>query len=199
MRSVVPMKVAKIGYVIVSAALCFFGTLLIFNPDISLVAFGIFTGIALIAFGVIKILGYLSRDLYRLAFQYDLACGILVIALGIMVILEPNDVIDTICVAVGITFLMDGLLKIQISIDAKTFGIKQWWLILTVALLTVVIGVMLVFRTAGSSHSQMVLFGTSLLADGILNLTTVLTTVKIIRHQYPDKIGDDFFDDVFIE
>ena len=197
MRSVAPMRVAKIGYIAVSAALCFFGVLLIVKPEISLAAFGLFTGIVLIIFGIIKIVGYLSRDLYRLAFQYDLACGILVIALGIMVILEPNDVIETICIAVGITFLMDGLLKIQISIDAKTFGIRQWWLILSVALLTVVIGVLLVFRTSGSVRALMVLLGISLLADGIMNLTTVLSTVKIIHHQYPDRTIEE--EEIFLE
>ena len=197
MRSVAPMRVAKIGYIAVSAALCFFGVLLIVKPEISLAGFGLFTGIVLIIFGIIKIVGYLSRDLYRLAFQYDLACGILVIALGIMVILEPNDVIETICIAVGITFLMDGLLKIQISIDAKTFGIRQWWLILSVALLTVVIGVLLVFRTSGSVRALMVLLGISLLADGIMNLTTVLSTVKIIHHQYPDRTIEE--EEIFLE
>ena len=197
MRSVAPMRVAKIGYIAVSAALCFFGVLLIVKPEISLAAFGLFTGIVLIIFGIIKIVGYLSRDLYRLAFQYDLACGILVIALGIMVILEPNDVIETICIAVGITFLLDGLLKIQISIDAKTFGIRQWWLILSVALLTVVIGVLLVFRTSGSVRALMVLLGISLLADGIMNLTTVLSTVKIIHHQYPDRTIEE--EEIFLE
>lgn len=197
MRSVAPMRVAKIGYIAVSAALCFFGVLLIVKPEISLAAFGLFTGIVLIIFGIIKIVGYLSRDLYRLAFQYDLACGILVIALGIMVILEPNNVIETICIAVGITFLIDGLLKIQISIDAKTFGIRQWWLILSVALLTVVIGVLLVFRTSGSVRALMVLLGISLLADGIMNLTTVLSTVKIIHHQYPDRTIEE--EEIFLE
>lgn len=193
MRSVAPMRVAKIGYVAVSAALCVFGLMLILHPDISLGAFGAITGTAMIVFGVIKIVGYLSRDLYRLAFQYDLAFGILVIALGIMVILEPNNVIDSICIAVGTAFLMDGLLKIQISIDAKTFGIKPWWLILAAALLAVVIGILLVFRTAETARALMVLLGISLLADGVLNLVTVLSTVKIIRHQYPDNIIDGEF------
>lgn len=199
MRSVAPMRVAKIGYIVVSAALCLFGTLLIVDPAVSPAAFGIFSGAALIAFGVIKIVGYLSKDLYRLAFQYDLAFGILVIALGTMVILEPSNVIDTICIAVGITFLADGLLKIQLSIDARTFGIKQWWLILAAALLTAAIGIMLVFRTVDGVRAQMVLLGSALLADGVLNLITVLTTVKIIRNQYPDKIDDDSFDDIFLD
>ena len=195
MRSVAPMRVAKIGYILISVVLCLFGVSLIFDPDISIAAFGMVTGVSLIVFGAIRIVGYLSRDLYRLAFQYDLAFGILMIALGIMVILEPNTVIDTVCVAIGIAFLADSLLKIQIAIDAKSFGIPLWWLVLSVALLTVVIGGLLVFRPAESAHALLILLGAALLADGILNLITVLSTVKIIRHQYPDTIPADFIDD----
>ena len=195
MRSVVPMKIAKIGYIVLSAALCSFGVLLVFNPAVSIATFGVFTGGSLIVFGVIKIIGYFSRDLYRLAFQYDLAFGILAIALGIMVIAEPNNVIDTVCIALGFVFLMDGLLKIQISLDAKRFGISQWWLILSAAILTGVIGVLLVFRTAESVRAMMVLLGVSLLTDGIMNLITVLTTVKIIHNQYPDVIVAEIADE----
>ncbi len=195
MRSVAPMKVAKIGYIFISAALCFFGILLIVDPEISLAAFGIITGVCLIVFGVIKIVGYLSKDLYRLAFQYDLAFGILMIALGIMVILEPDNVIETICIAVGIAFFMDGLLKIQIAIDAKTFGISKWWLILSVAILAGVVGVLLIFRTSESARTLMIFLGISLLMDGIMNLITVLSTVKIIQNQYPDIITEEIVDD----
>ena len=194
MRSVTSMKVAKIGYIVLSIALCSFGILLIVNPEISISAFGLFTGACLIIFGAIKITGYFSKDLYRLAFQYDLAFGIMMIALGIMVILEPNNVIETICIALGIAFMMDGLLKIQIAIDAKKFGIHPWWLIFAMAIMAVVIGILLVFRTAESAKTLMILLGMSLLTDGILNLVTVLTTVKIIRNQYPDVIPGDFVD-----
>ncbi len=195
MRSVVPMRVAKLGYIVLSSLMCAFGLTLIIWPDISLKVFALCAGITLIAFGVIKVVGYLSRDLYRLAFQYDLAFGVLSIALGLLVMLGPGDVIDTICIAVGLAFLMDGLLKIQISIDARAFGIRRWWLILLVALLAVVIGVLLVFRTAQSERLLMVFLGLSLLADGIMNLITVLLTVKIIHHQYPDVIDAEFWDE----
>lgn len=195
MRSVVPMRVAKLGYIILSSLMCAFGLTLMIWPDISLKVFALCAGITLIAFGVIKVVGYLSRDLYRLAFQYDLAFGVLSIALGLLVILKPGNVIDTICIAVGLAFLMDGLLKIQISIDARAFGIRQWWLILLVALLAVVIGVLLVFRTAKSAKLLMVFLGLSLLTDGIMNLITVLLTVKIISHQYPDFIDAEFWDE----
>ncbi len=198
MRSVAPMRVAKIGYVTISILFCLFGLLLISHPDFSLGAFGVLTGIFMIVFGAVKIVGYLSRDLYRLAFQYDLAFGILSIALGIMVILEPDDVIDTICIAVGIAFAMDGLLKIQIALDSKYFGIREWWLIFSVAVLNAVIGLLLIFRPSESLHFLMLMLGISLLTDGILNLITVLSTVKIISHQFPDRMGEEF-DDYFLE
>ena len=38
----------------------------------------------------------------------------------------------------------------------------------------------------------MVTLGVLLLADGILNLITVLTAVKIIQNQYPDAIDADY-------
>ena len=73
MRSVVPMRVAKLGYIALSSLMCAFGLTLMIWPGISLKVFALCAGITLIAFGVIKVVGYLSRDLYRLAFQYDLA------------------------------------------------------------------------------------------------------------------------------
>lgn len=195
MRSVVPMRVAKLGYIAMSVIMCIFGLILMLYPELSINLFGIYTGITLIVFGIIKIVGYLSRDLYRLAFQYDLAFGTLMIALGLLVMLRPGSVMDTICIAVGLAFLMDGLLKIQISIDARAFGIHQWWLIFAVAVTAIVIGVLLVFRAAQSARVLMILLGLSLLADGILNLITVIFTVKIIKNQYPDIIDGDFWED----
>ena len=83
-----------------------------------------------------KLVGYFSRDLYRLAFQYDLEFGILLIALGVIVLLRTNGVMDFICIAAGVSILADGLFKIQIAIDARRFGIRDWWLILLLAVVT---------------------------------------------------------------
>ena len=41
----------------------------------------------------------------------------------------------------------------------------------------------------------MIFLGISLLMDGIMNLITVLSTVKIIQNQYPDIITEEIVDD----
>ena len=197
MRSVLPMKAAKIGYIILSVLYCVLGILLITMPELSITALGILLGIGMIVFGIVKIVGYFSKDLFRLAFQYDLAFGGLLIALGIIVLVHPAHLLSFFCIVMGIAVLCDGLFKIQIAIDSKPFGIKTWWVILAFAIITVAAGILLIIRPAEAAHVLTIFLGISMLADGILNLIVALFTVKIIDHQLPDdndqyvEVNDD--------
>jgi uncharacterized membrane protein HdeD (DUF308 family) len=188
MRSVAPMKTAKIGYIVLSAALCGLGVCLIAFPDFSISAAGIVCGVLLFVFGAVRLVGYFSKDLYRLAFQYDLAFGVLMMLLGVILLARPDGLLQFICFSLGFSFLADGLFKIQIAIDAKGFGIREWWLILAMAVITVLFGLALIARPSQSSRVLTVLIGISMLCEGILNAGTMLAAVKIIRHQRPDVI-----------
>ena len=197
MRSVLPMKAAKIGYIVLSVLYCVLGILLFALPDLSLTAIGIILGIGMIVFGIVKIIGYFSKDLFRLAFQYDLAFGGLLIALGIIVLVNPEHLLSFFCIVIGIAVLCDGLFKIQIAIDSKPFGIRTWWLILLFAVITVAAGVLLIIRPAQAARMLTVFLGISVFVDGILNLIVAVFTVKIIDHQLSDdndryvEIDDD--------
>lgn len=191
-RSVIPMRVAKTGYIVMSAVFCVVGVLFIALPAQSAVIIGRALGVAMTVFGVVKLVGYFSRDLFRLAFQYDLEFGILLIALGILVLLRTSNVMDFICIAMGVAILADGLFKIQISIDSRRFGIRSWWLILILAVTAGGVGLLLVFRPWESVQVLTVLLGAALLAEGVLNLCVALSTVKIIKHQQPDIIETNY-------
>ena len=192
MRSVTPMRIAKIGYIVMSVMFCIAGALFIALPDISITMIGISMGIAMIVFGIVKLVGYFSRDLFRLAFQFDLELGILLLVLGLIVLIRPNDLMTFMCIALGISILTDGLFKVQIALDSKRFGIKSWWVILALAVVAGTIGVFLIFRSAKSAQFLTVLLGVSILAEGILNLYTVISTVLIIKHQQPDVIEIEY-------
>lgn len=195
MRSVAPMRTAKIGYIIVSVLLCVLGILLIAVPEFSISAVGTICGAILIVFGAIRLIGYFSKDLYRLAFQYDLAFGIMMITLGVIMLWHPGSLMNFICITLGLSFLGDGLFKIQIAIDSKTFGIREWWLILALAIVTVIFGGILIARPSESSSILTVLIGISMLCEGILNIGTMITAVKIIKHQQPDVIEVDSYEE----
>ena len=191
-RSVAPMRAAKIGYIIISVALCVLGIVLIAVPGFSAKALGIICGILLILFGAVRIAGYFSRDLYRLAFQYDLPLGFLLIALGVIMLTNPTALMTFICVTLGIYILSDSLFKIQIAIDSKRFGLTKWWLILAFAVLTGIRGLALMFRPGEGTDFLMIMLGITLLFEGILNISTVITAVKIVKNQKPDVIEIDY-------
>ena len=87
------IQTAKVGYIIISILLCILGIVLIIVPDFSLILLCRLSGILLVLFGIVKIIGYCSKDLYRLAFQYDLAFGILLSALGVIMIFRTSTMI----------------------------------------------------------------------------------------------------------
>ena len=179
------LKLAKNGYIVMSILFMILGICLIIWPDCSMAVFCTAVGIMLIAYGCIKIIGYC------LAFQFDLAFGVLMAAVGVIIIVRRNLVVNLIFGIFGVLILADALFKIQMSIDAKKFGLSLWWRILLMAILTGVLGVLLLIRPFEAAEVMMILVGVSVLFEGILNLCVVIYTVKIIKNQRQDIIDMD--------
>lgn len=194
MRSVIPMKTAKIGYIVISILFCVLGVVLLARPETSVPWIGRLLGIGMIVFGLIKLVGYFSKDLFRLAFQYDLAFGVLLIVLGTIVVAHPAGTMRFLSIMLGIPVLADGLFKVQIALDSRSFGIRRWWLVLVFAVVTCAIGAVLIFRSAAGSAALVGLAGLALLLDGTMNLCVALCTVKIVRNQRPDVIEVDDYE-----
>ncbi len=194
MRSTAPMRVAKVGYIVMSAVFCAVGLIFIIRPGVSAGFLGYLLGTAMIVFGAIKIVGYFSKDLFRLAFQYDLEFGVILIVLGVIVLSKPLDVLNCIFIASGIATLADSLFKIRIATDASKFGIDAWWAIFALAVLTGAVGILLMIRPWESAKVLTVLLGISLLSEGILNLCVAVSTVKIVKYQYPDVIEAEYYE-----
>ena len=183
LQSVLPMQIAKFGYILLSIVLCVLGIVRIALPQFPANTFSMLCGVVFIAFGCIRLVGFHAKDLYRLAFQYDGEFGILIIVLGILTFLKPGSFTSMTCVLLGDLVLADALFKIRTTLEAKRFGIEQWWLLLIIAIVTSVLGGALVFYFG----SQLAfLLGITLIAEGILSLSTALTLVKIIHHQVKD-------------
>lgn len=182
------VRTAKISYIVMSALFCVLGIVLLAARDLSVSVLGVLVGAMLIAFGIVKLIGYFSRDLYRLAFQFDLALGIFLAVLGLIILLNPTRAMTFLCLMLGIAIMADGLFKLQTALDARRFGLRSWGLILAFALLTGAIGGLLAARPAESVRTLMILFGLSALFEGLLNLCVALFAVKIIRREQPEVV-----------
>lgn len=186
MHSTKTIKTAKFGYVVMSLLLCTLGITLIAFPKLSLSAIIRITGVVMCVYGAVKIVGYFSRDLYRLAFQFDLAYGLLIIVLGIVMLLFTDNLVSGFGFMLGVIVLTDALFKVQITLDSKKFGIGSWWLIALFALLTAAVGILLIANPHIMAELTMMLAGISLVCEGVLNLCVVILAVKIVKNQIPD-------------
>ena len=76
--------------------------------------------IILVAYGIVKIIVYLSDNLY------DLACGILLIVLVVIVLGCNLRIRSFLSSGLGLLILLDAVLKVQTAKDAKVFGLEIW-------------------------------------------------------------------------
>lgn len=193
-RSVRPMQVAKYGYILMSIVLCLAGLLILFAPTPQAEADGLFFGIAMLLFGAVKLVGYFSRDLFRLAFQNDLQFGILLIILGGITLFKRENVVTFLCIAYGISTVTDGLFRAKTALEARRFGIHSWWLTMSLSVLTGLMGIVIIAWPQTAIAVAQMLLGASLVLEGGLSLSVAVSMVKIIDYQQPDVIDAAFYE-----
>ncbi|MBR6825719.1 MAG: hypothetical protein IKM59_04145 [Oscillospiraceae bacterium] len=166
---------------IVSASLMMVAGVLLMTIDSmeEILAQRIMLGILFGLTGGAKLFGFFSNDLYRLAFQYDFAFGIYCELLTLLLVLSPSQNYDMLHLLLVAYALFDALLKTQMSLDARRFGMKSWGLILGTALALGVTGAF----AAAALQTQLVralfLVGFALALDGVENCWITAYTVRI--------------------
>ena len=106
------IKAAKWGYIITSVIFCLTGILVILYPEISVTLFCCLLGALLIAAGIFKIIGYFSEDLFCLAFRYDFAFGLLLIAIGVIIFIKCGEAAAYLTSGFGWIILLDSFFKV---------------------------------------------------------------------------------------
>lgn len=172
------LKSTKWLYVAFCTLLICTGLCLVIWPSISMTVMNYIIGALILAFGLIRIVGYFADDYYCIAFQFDLALGIFASVIGVAVLIHPKWLIASMPIAIGLFALVNGLFSVQSAIDAKKFGIRRWWLILICSILTVAIGLLMVFNPVRSADVLAIITGVALIASGIEAVIVALQTVK---------------------
>lgn len=174
------LKRTKLAYSILSIVLIVIGIYLIIRPQTAMLTVCRVLGVVLMFYGIIRLLGYFSHDMYQLAFQFDLAMGIFSLVAGCIFLLRTEWIAELIPAFIGVIVLIDAVFKIQTSLDAKRFGISKWWLILILAVIAGALGAMLLVIPLKVVEFVMVLIGINLVIDGVLNFWVVHDTVRMI-------------------
>lgn len=173
------VKQAKISNLIIYSFMVAVGLAMLIFREIPTNVETIILSVLCILVGGAKILGYFSNDLYRLAFQFDLAIGLFLAIVGVLtLIVGSKDPLGTVRLF-GIYIFIDGLLKLQTAFDAKKFGIARWLVILLTAILMVGVGIVGLLASYLEQISQLIVLDVALMLDGLVNIWVTAYTVRI--------------------
>ena len=186
------VRSAKIINIVSASLMLVAGILLMtINSMEEIIAQRIMLGILFGLTGGAKIFGFFSNDLYRLAFQHDFAVGIFCELLALLIVLSPAQNYDVMHLLLVVYVLFDALLKVQMSLDARRFGMKSWGLILGTALGLGVVGVFAAAALQAELVRARFLVGFALTLDGMENCWITAYTVRIRakKKNFSDRFG----------
>ena len=181
------VKEARVIHAVASALLVFAGILLVTWPDADDTLTRWVLGGTFAVLGIARVLGYFANDLYRLAFQYDLALGSFCVIFSVLSVIRPDSIENVIPYAIGVYVLIDGLLKMQTAFDAKAFGMRHWYGLLMSAAAVSLFGVLALVGLTMWPHHLMV--GIALILDGSENMWNTMGTVRV-RAKKEDRFED---------
>lgn len=105
----------------------------------------------------------------------DIVISIIFVLFGALLIAKPNETVGAISIILGVIFIAMGVLKL---IEYYTSNVKEDWL-LTIALITVVLGVVILFASDAILSIFRVIVGIWIIATGIMDLQTTLVWKEV--------------------
>ena len=123
-------------------------------------------GVAMIVLAAAMLIRYFTS---AQLFPENLIYSAVLLLLGIFFIAKSGVVMTVLGLFFGIFLVIDGASKIRDGIDAAKAKIQGWWIWFILALLTIVLGVLVMF-----GESVMTLLGVSLIVDGVSDIVTTL-------------------------
>lgn len=175
------VKSAKIINVISACIMALSGITLILLPEMDRMmnAQRILLSALLAVVGFAKLLGYFCNDLYRLAFQFDFAIGIFCEILAVLIGFAPERSVPMIPTLLAVYIVLDSLLKIQISADARGFGMSCWIGMIVSSVFLFLAGLAAVAAIYWQLLPETCAVGIALTVDGLENAWITAYTVRV--------------------
>ena len=123
-------------------------------------------GVAMIVLAAAMLIRYFTS---AQLFPENLIFSAVLLLLGIFFIAKSGVVMTVLGLFFGIFVVIDGASKVRDGIDAAKAKMQGWWIWFILALLTIVLGVLVMF-----GESVMTLLGVSLIVDGVSDIVTTL-------------------------
>ncbi len=157
------------------------GLLLVLFPAAALVSVSYVVGGIAIAMGVIRSVRYFKQDhTYPFLFQSDLVVGLLCVGFGIFIMTQPAAFVSMLPHVFGILLVGCGIGSILRAVDAKKMGFAYWGWLLGLAIVSIVLGWLIMINPFGAAETAVIVIGACLIYQGITDIVTTFTVGKRI-------------------
>jgi uncharacterized membrane protein HdeD (DUF308 family) len=164
------MLIASVVFVVV-------GLLLIIWPDAARQIIIYAIGAAALLYGGYRIVDFFVRKEHlNGSIQIGVALGIACLMLGLFLIFKANVVVTLLAAIIGVAIIMDSILRLQVALNLRHDGVKNWLVLLVTALVTLAFGILLLFNPFTAVKVATVIAGVILVIDGGFTLWGILQT-----------------------
>ncbi len=178
MERIKKAKWALIASSVMSVAI---GVCAIISPGISALAMCYVLACALVLSGVARIVSYCRGSSFGYSMHNNLAMGLMLVTLGVLIAVSADDAVIWMPVAVGIAVITDAMFILEMSFDAKRAGVPRWWVALLLSVLSAAAGVILIINPFEGALALMTVLGVTLIISGVDSLCTVLYISRFIK------------------
>lgn len=138
-------------------------------------------GMSIIALGIFLLVTYYRIEKEVPFLQFNLWYGIVAICFGIFCILKTIVVQNIFPIVIGVWIIVQGARKFQLSSNLKLLGEEEWIGTLITAIMSLVLGMIIICNPFASSIAITTIGGILLLINEVLNICESIWILRNIK------------------
>lgn len=175
------MKNLKWNLILMSLLYLGLGVFLLLMPDIALSVVCYALGGVVLACAAVQLVRYFVSERGIFQSQLTLISGLVCLGLGGFLILRSDIVVRILPIVFGLFVIFDSLGRVQNALELRRCGYSSWKSFLLMALLSVVLGAVMLLNPFGAMETLVMAIGVILIVEGALNLLSTLYTTLAVR------------------
>ena len=167
------LKNLTISFVVLAILYVLLGLVLLLWPVTVMDVLCYLTGGILLLYGIFAIVGFCRTEERRAGSFLALLLGIVAAAVGVVLLFQPTLFQNILTMILGIYILIDGLLNLKRALELRRMEHGGWTIHLVLSLITVVLGLVVVFWPMLAGATLVQLIGAALVYSGAADLWTL--------------------------
>lgn len=175
------LKKIKIGMLGSSVVTLIIGLVLLIKPLGAMTAVCSMVGVFLLVLGVFGLLNHFVFNA-GMSSSFELGVNIIETLLGFYIVMNPGSIIEFIFLILAVVLFVHGFHDMDTAMKMKKSGYHKWWGTFTIAVVTILLGVLALTKPFESTEILLRVVGASLVFDGATDLLVLHRTSKILQN-----------------